>query len=143
MNALTIINGQYLDISFNGDESCSYRVIDCKPDGKSAHLRVYTHGGDEPQDIQIRPHPVEYPEGGWKHHIPDRDMVLILIDMYAANAPIVPKLFIGIVARYHVWKAEKMVKGWNEMKKLRAKHEAQLRQNQVDPNAKGSYNSPM
>lgn len=127
MNALTLIIGQYLDISFNGKEACSYRVVECSPEGKSIHLRVYTHGGEEPQDIQIRPHPVEYPEGGWKHHIPDRDMVRILMDIFSANAPIVPKLFVGLVARYHVWKAEKMVRRWNEIKKLREKYEAQLK----------------
>ena len=126
MNAITMIIGQYVDISFNGKESCSYRVIDCHPEGKSAHLRVYTHGGDEPQDIQIRPHPAEYPEGGWKHHIPDRDMVLILMDIYSANAPILPTFMINIVARYHVWKAEKVVRRWSEIKKLREKHKAEL-----------------
>ena len=127
MNAIALIIGQYVDISFNGKESCSYRVIECKPDGKSAHLRVYTHGGNEPQDIQIRPHPVEYPEGGWKHHIPERDMVLILTDIFSANAPIIPKILLGFVARYHVWKAEKMVKRWREMQKLREKHKADLK----------------
>ncbi len=121
-----MITGQYLEVSFNGKEACSYRIVECKPDGSIVHLRVYVAGGDEPQDIQIRPHPIEQPERGWKHHIPDQDMVLILMDIYAANAPIVPKLFVGFVARYHVWKAERMVKRWGEIKKLREKHKAQL-----------------